>query len=73
MIKFLSNWSKGLGISIVVVSILEMVLPENKTKKYVKMVMGIYILFNIISPFIQNKELLDISKFSMDDYVETRK
>lgn len=71
MIKILSNWAKGLGVAIVVVSILEMLLPNNKTKKYVKMVMGIYILFNIISPFIQNKEIFDINNFNLNDYVET--
>ena len=55
MIEVLSSWAKGLGLSIVVVSILEMILPNNKTKKYVRMVMGIYILFNIISPLVKNQ------------------
>ena len=57
MIDFFSSWTKTLGLSIVIVSILEMLLPNNKTKKYVRMVMGIYILFTIISPFISNKEI----------------
>ena len=54
MIEFLSSWAKGLGLAIVIVSILEMLLPNNKTKKYIRIVMGIYIIFNIISPFVQN-------------------
>ena len=66
MIKFLSNWAKGIGMAIVIVSILEMILPENKTKKYVKMVLGTYLLFSIISPFINN----DID-FDLDEYIET--
>ena len=56
MIEFLSSWAKSLGVTIVIVSILEMLLPNNKTKKYIKVVMGLYILFNIISPFIKNKD-----------------
>lgn len=56
MITFLSSWVKGLGLAIVIVSILEMLLPNNKTKKYIRMVMGIYILFTMISPFVSNKE-----------------
>ena len=48
MIKFFSSWVKTLGLAIVIVSILEMLLPNNKTKKYIRMVMGIYILFTII-------------------------
>ena len=61
MIDFFSSWTKTLGLSIVIVSILEMLLPNNKTKKYVRMVMGIYILFTIISPFISNKEIFNIN------------
>lgn len=73
MIKFLSSWAKGLGLAIVIVSILEMLLPNNKSKKYIRMVMGIFILFNMISPFIQNKDLLDIQDINFENYVTTRK
>ena len=31
MIEFLSSWAKSLGVTIVIVSILEMLLPNNKT------------------------------------------
>lgn len=74
MIEFLSSWAKSLGLAIVIVSILEMLLPNNKTKKYVRMVMGIFVLFSIISPFIKNKDALDVSNFDIDkysNYVET--
>lgn len=72
MIEFLSSWAKGLGLSIVVVSILEMLLPNNKTKKYIRMVMGIYVLFTIISPFIENKELLDVNNIDFEEYMTTQ-
>ena len=68
MIEFLSSWAKGLGLAIVVVSILEMILPNNKTKKYIRMVMGVYILFTIISPFIINKQTIDVSNFEIEKY-----
>lgn len=68
MIEFLSSWAKGLGLAIVVVSILEMILPNNKTKKYIRMVMGVYILFTIISPFIKNKQVIDVSNFDIEKY-----
>ena len=68
MIEFLSSWAKGLGFAIVVVSILEMILPNNKTKKYIRMVMGVYILFTIISPFIKNKQTIDVSNFEIEKY-----
>lgn len=69
MISFLSSWAKNIGLAIVIISILEMILPNNKTKKYVKMVMGIYILFCIISPFVQNK--INLEDIKVENYTET--
>ena len=73
MIKFLSLWAKGLGVTIVIVSIFEMLLPNNKNKKYIRMVLGVYVMFNIISPFIKNKEILNLKNFDLEtyQYVET--
>ncbi len=68
MIEFLSSWAKSLGLAIIVISILEMILPNNKTKKYVRMVFGLYIIFNIISPFIKNKDILDVSTYDFNEY-----
>lgn len=67
MINFLSSWVKNLCLALIVVSILEMLLPNNKTKKYVKMVMGLYILFSIIAPFVENSSEL---KFNIEDLYE---
>ena len=69
MIEFLSSWAKSLGLAIIVISVLEMLLPNNKTKKYVRMVFGLYIIFNIVSPFIKNKDILDVSSYDMNEYV----
>lgn len=63
MINFLSSWVKNLTLVLIIVSILEMILPNSKIKKYVKMVMGLYILFSIISPLIENS-----NKFSFDNF-----
>ncbi len=69
MIKFLSNWAKSIGFSIIIVSVLEMILPENKIKKYIKMVMGTYILFSMLSPFVENK--LNSENIDFENYIET--
>ena len=69
MIEFLSSWAKSLGLVIIVISILEMLLPNNKTKKYVRMVFGIYIIFNILSPFINHKDILDVSSYNLNEYM----
>lgn len=67
MINFLSSWVKNLSLALIVVSILEMILPNSKTKKYIKMVMGLYILFSIISPFIDNSSF-NLENINMDFY-----
>ena len=71
MIEVLSSWAKSLGLTIVVVSILEMLLPNNMTKKYIRMVMGVYVIFNIISPLIENKEVFDVTSIDIENYTNT--
>lgn len=67
MISFFSTWVKNLCLALIIISILEMILPNNKTKKYIKMVMGLYVLFSIISPFIKNKDIFN--NFNIETYV----
>ena len=43
MINFLSSWAEQIIIAVIAASIIEMILPENKNKKYVKMIIGIYL------------------------------
>lgn len=68
MIEFLSGWTKNLGVVIVIVSIFEMILPNNKTKKYIRVVLGIFVMFNIISPFIKNKDKLSSVSIDLENY-----
>lgn len=71
MINFLSSWVKDLALALIVVSILEMILPNSKIKKYVKMIMGIYILFSIVSPFIENSDKFDFNNTDIfTQYIE---
>lgn len=49
---FLNSWLQGIIVSVIVATIIEMILPNGNTKKYVKVVLGIYVVFNIITPII---------------------
>lgn len=62
MMDFIGNWAGELVVALIIVTIIEMLLPENKTKKYVKTVIGVYIIFCIISPFINKEEFAVILK-----------
>ena len=73
MIEFLSSWVKNLGIIIVIVSILEMLLPNNKTKKYIKIVFGLFIILNIISPLIKERQVFSIENFDLNEFSNNTK
>ena len=70
-IEFLSKWIEGIAIAVIIASIFEMILPNGNIKKYVKVILSIYIVFSIISPFTDNKVKgdFDLSK-KVDDYSE---
>lgn len=67
MISFLREWIEQIAVAVIIASIFEMILPDGKTKKYVKMILGVFIIFNMISPFVNGSSLYD---FSVNDIVE---
>lgn len=67
MQQFINSWASGLIVAVIIATIIELILPENKNKKYVKMVSGIFILFTVISPIIvkfSGNVDLDFEKYS---------
>ena len=72
--EWISGWIQGIIIAVIISTIIEMILPEGSSKKYIKVVIGVYILFSIISPVISkfigsDFNLSDI--FDLDEYIET--
>lgn len=53
MITFIKSWCEGIIVAVMLSIIIEMLLPEGNNKKYVKVVVGIYILFVIIGPILE--------------------
>lgn len=53
MIVFLKNWTTNLVIFIIVISFLEMILPNGNMRKFVKMTVGLIVILVIINPFIK--------------------
>lgn len=50
--NWISGWIQGIIIEVIIGTIIEMLLPDGNCKKYVKVVIGVYILFSIVSPVI---------------------
>jgi stage III sporulation protein AF len=84
VINFIITWAKGIIISVIIATIIEMILPNGSSNKYIKVVIGIYIIFNIITPVINKitnnsfsiETIMDISKYTnqLDTYeISTQK
>lgn len=52
MISWINSWAQGIIIAVIIATVIEMILPEGNNKKYIKTVIGIYIIFNIIYPLV---------------------
>lgn len=73
MINFLNNWVEQIVLSVIVASIFELILPNGNIKKYIKMVLGMYVIFCMILPFVNNSNLFKLEDINLEDYVETSK
>ena len=65
MISFISSWAQQIIFAVIIGTILQMLLPEGKNKKYIKIVIGIYVLFAVISPVIGKKIDLNLNEFNL--------
>lgn len=72
MVSWLSNWAEAIIIAVIIATIIEMILSEGSSKKYIKVVIGVYILFTIVSPVITQLtgKSLAVSDFlDLDSYI----
>lgn len=53
MIFKLKQWCEGIIIAIIISVIIEMLVPDIKSKKYVKVIIGIYIMFVSLNPILE--------------------
>ena len=63
-------------MAVIIGTIIEMILPEGNSKKYIKVVIGIYVLFTIVSPVItkiSGKEIQVSDILDLDEYIEEAK
>lgn len=53
MIEFLSDWMRGLILVIFLAVFLDMLLPNDKMQRYVRLVMGLLIILIMLSPILK--------------------
>ena len=74
--EWMSGWIQGIIIAVIISTIIEMILPEGTSKKYIKVVIGVYILFSIVSPVISKvtgNEFRVSDIFDLEKYMEKSK
>lgn len=71
MVESISSWAQGIIIAVIISTIIEMILP-NSSKKYIRLVIGIFILLTIISPILDTKNLsFDSNQIKIDEYISS--
>lgn len=53
MINNISTWAEQVIIAVIIATIIELILPNGNSKKYIKIVIGVYILYTITFPIIK--------------------
>lgn len=72
MITYISSWARQVIVSVVVAIILEMILsPNSKSTKYIKTVIGIYVVYTIIAPGLKliGGKNLDFGNIDYENYL----
>ncbi len=73
MIEWITSWAQGIIIAVIIATIIEMIVPDGNCKKYIKVVIGVYILFSIISPVISKitgKNFSISEEFNLEKFYE---
>ena len=66
MISFISSWAQQIIFAVIIGVIIQMLLPEGKSKKYIKIVIGVYVLFSVISPVVGKNIDMDFGNYSLE-------
>ena len=72
MIEWISSWAQHVIVAVIIATLLEMILPNGNNKKYIKTVIGIYVLFVILSPIVSKvvNGGTSFSEFNYEDYLK---
>ena len=69
MISFFKSWTEQIVIAVIIVSLFDLILPKGYLKKYIKVILGLYIVFCMVSPFIKNKNIYNLEDIDLENYV----
>lgn len=53
MILEIKKWCEGIIVAVIISIIIEMIVPDGKNKKYIKVIIGVYIMFVSLAPLLK--------------------
>lgn len=72
MLEWFRSWATGIVIAVVIATIIEMILPNSTSKKYIKIIIGIFIVYTIISPVIGSFKGEDLNNYiKVENYIQS--
>lgn len=72
MILKIKSWCEGIIIAIIICIIIESLIPEGNNKKYIRVIIGIYIMFVTLNPILNILNYdFDIGQFLSYEYEAT--
>ena len=74
MIEWLKDWTNSIIVAVIIAVIFELIIPGGNNKKYIKMVINLYVLFVILNPLISkftNLDGIDINTKSIEKYIKS--
>lgn len=61
--NFIREWLKEIVVLFIIISLVDLIMPKGKMKRYVDFIIGILIIFTVISPFTRLNDIsLDIDR-----------
>lgn len=55
MLEFLVSWAEQLIVALIIIIMVELIIPNNSYRKYIKVILGIFIIYTICSPLISGE------------------
>ena len=72
MLEWFRSWATRIVIAVIIATIIEMILPNSTSKKYIKIIIGIFIVYTIISPVIGSFKGEDLNNYiKVENYIQS--
>lgn len=72
MLEWFKSWATGIVIAVIIATIIEMILPNSTSKKYIKIIIGIFIVYTIISPVIGSFKGENLNNYiKVENYIQS--